>query len=94
MFKVNLLNTRARGVRLLVVGGVSAVVLASTAAVSQGVPTSGPAANGQPEWFIYQAPAAGAGFTPRPTAPIEACAADSARLGVSGPGERDRKSVV
>jgi hypothetical protein len=89
MFKVDVRNSLARGARLMVGCGASALVFATSAVVAQSVPTSGPAENGQPEWFIYQAPAAGGGFTPRPTAPLQACAADSARLGVSGPNERN-----
>ncbi len=89
-------STFTLGSRLL--GGccASVMVLASSAAVSQSLPTSGPAENGQPEWFIYQAPAGGpggaggrGGFTPRPTPPIAECAADSAKLGISGPTERN-----
>ena len=71
--------------------GVSAFVLANAIAMAQSVPTSGPAENGQPAWFIYEAPAGGGPGRggPRPTPALEACAADSARLGVSGPAERN-----
>jgi hypothetical protein len=110
MFKMDLRRTLSRGARRLV-GGASALALVGGAAVAQpapanaqsdftrtptgSVPTSGPAANGEPAWFIYQAPprppaapgapaAPGGGGAPRPNPPIQACAGDAAKLGVGG----------
>src|SRR4051812_1645873 len=88
MFKVDLRKTFSLGARLLV-GGVSAIAFTSSAAVAQTLPTSGPAANGQPEWFFLQtaprgpapggAPAPGrgapAGGGRGAAAPIQACIA-------------------
>jgi len=80
-------------IRLLAGCGVSALVLANTAAMADPVPKSGPAKNGEPAWFLYEPPAPTgarpAGFAPRPVQPIAACAADSARLNAAGPMERN-----
>jgi hypothetical protein len=98
---MNLRNKRSLAARLLAASGASALALASSAAVAQALPTSGPAANGQPEWFIYQAPPrpaaapgapAGPGpAAPRPAAPIQACTADAAKLGVAA---SDRNAMM
>jgi hypothetical protein len=112
MFKVGLRNKFSLSARLLV-GGASALAFVSSAALAQGVPTnaqssftrvptgsvpmSGPAANGLPAWFIYEAPprpanAPGPGGPGGPggagPAPIPACANDAAKLGVN-PGDRN-----
>jgi len=100
MMKMKLGKMISRSAWLLV-GGTSALAIVGGAAFAQGapantnsgftrtptgsVPTSGPAENGQPAWFIYEQPPrpAGAGPAARPTPPIEACVADAARLGVA-----------
>lgn len=89
--------TLASGKRLLAGCGASALAFTSCAAVAQTVPTSGPAENGQPEWFIYQAPPRGPGAPggpggpggPRPAAPIPQCEADATRLGIAGGTDRN-----
>src|SRR4051812_6987342 len=59
MFKLDLRKTLLLGASLLV-GGVAAVAFTGGAAVGQSLPTSGPAANGEPEWFyVDQAPRGG-----------------------------------
>src|SRR4051812_41922607 len=81
------------GVRWLRKCGAAAAVLGAgvvTRGASQ--PMSGPAKNGEPAWFIYQAPPrpagaagpGGPGGGPRPAAPIQACVADGAKLGIAG----------
>ena len=68
MLKGDLRTSLTWGMRLLAGCGASALVFASSAAVAQSVPTSGPAENGQPEWFIYQAPARAPGGPGGPAA--------------------------
>src|SRR5688572_32156071 len=73
MFKVDR-KKFALGARLLV-GGVSALAFTIGAVFAQSLPTSGPAANGEPEWFILQQGARGggpAGAPGRGTAPAGA----------------------
>jgi len=102
MVTVNLRNKLSLGARLLAGCGASALMLAGGVALAQTLPTSGPAENGQPEWFIYQAPPrpaaapgapAGPGGPggPRPAAPIQACTADAAKLGVAA---SDRNAMM
>src|SRR3569833_91276 len=58
MFK-DLRKTVSLSARLLL-GGVSALALTGSVAVAQSLPTGGPAANGEPEWFyVDQAPRGG-----------------------------------
>src|SRR4051812_10658364 len=58
MFKAGIRKSHQRpAVRFLPrAGAVALTVFAGGAAFAQSVPTSGPAENGQPAWFIYQAP--------------------------------------
>jgi hypothetical protein len=80
------------GVRFLRGCGVAALAIgAGVVAMGASPPQSGPAKDGEPAWFIYQPPppaAGGPGGGPRPVQPIAACAADSAKLNVTGPNER------
>jgi hypothetical protein len=109
MVRVILRKKLVWGRRLLVGCGATALVFAGSAAIAQNLPTSGPAENGQPEWFFLQPAAGGRGGPGAPAAPggrggpgapgapgapggpaggrgtaapITACTADAARLGV------------
>ena len=69
MFEVDPRKRLAWGKRLLAGCGATAVVFSSSAAIAQTLPTSGPAENGQPEWFILQPAAGGRGGPGAPAAP-------------------------
>jgi hypothetical protein len=88
MFNVDLRKKSSLGARLLV-GGVSAVALTVGALVAQSLPTSGPAENGEPEWFILQQGARGGGApggAPGAGAPGAAPGRGAAAAGAPGRG--------
>ena len=59
MFKLDLRKTLSLSA-IVLAGAVSAPVFMGSGAVAQSLPTSGPAANGEPEWFyVDQAPRGG-----------------------------------
>src|SRR4051812_27597043 len=89
-FRISLLRPSLRLLRNC--GAVGLVLVTGVAAMAASPPQSGPAKDGQPAWFISQAPPrpagaagpGGPGGGPRPAAPIQACVADGAKLGIAG----------
>ena len=91
MFKGDFRIALKMSMRLLGGCAASALALTSTLTMAEADsrPTSGPAGNGEPAWFVYEPASNGRAFTPRPVEPIAECAADAAKFGVSPEEERN-----